>query len=278
MYTSVLCFACSGLTMADETKPNAAGGGATTESDASTGGSASDSKESVNAKETVQEATHVVQQLKSDPRTKDVLGQAKAVFIVPDYGRASLGVGGAGGQGVLVANNEGTWSGPAFFNIGAINAGLQAGVEVGSIALLVMTDKALEGFRKENNFSLSADAGLTIVNFSRRDQLPVGAGADVIVWTGTKGLYADLAVSVSDIFWDGKANQAYYQQMVDASGIINGTVKEPMPGSPLKSEFSALETGSPPTIKDDTQSPPSNTPETGGSPSTAPDKDMEHYR
>jgi lipid-binding SYLF domain-containing protein len=248
--TSALCIACFGPVMADEMKSNAPGGGTTS---TTTGESASTTKELANARETVQEAAHVVQQLKSEPRTKGMLSEAKAVFVVPDYGRASLGIGGAGGQGVLVTNNEGTWSGPAFYNIGAITAGLQAGVEAGPIAFLVMTDKSLAGFSKEHNFSLNADAGLTIVNYSRRDQFTPGKGADVIVWTGTKGLHGDLAVSVSDIIWDKQANRAYYQRMVDAGDIINGEVKDPMPGSPLKSEFSALEVGSPPgdsTIKD----------------------------
>jgi lipid-binding SYLF domain-containing protein len=243
--TGVLCLAGSGAAMADEMKGNTTGGEVTTGSGVSTGGGASGSKEVANAKDTVQEAAQVVQQLGSDPGTKDVLGQAKTVFIVPDYGRASLGVGGAGGQGVLVANQEGSWSAPAFYNIGAINAGLQAGVEAGPIAFLIISDKALEDFRNKNNFSLNADAGLTIVNFSRRGQLSAGKGADVIVWNGTKGLYGDLAVSVSDIFWDKEANQAYYQKKVDASDIIGGQVKDPMPSSPLESEFSALESGSP---------------------------------
>ena len=250
--TSVLCLACTSPVMADPMSGKTPGSStvsddaATSRSDAMTGDTASSSRELENARETVQEAAEVVQQLKSDPKTRDLLGEAKAVFVVPDYGRASLGVGGAGGQGVLVANNEGSWSGPAFYNIGSLNAGIQAGVEVGSIAFLMMTDKSLEGFRKENNFSLNADAGLTIIDYSKRGQMSIGKGADVIVWSGTKGLYGNLAVSVSDIFWDGEANRAYYhQQTVDADEIINGTLADPMAGNPLSSEFSALEVGSP---------------------------------
>ena len=254
IYTSIMCLSYSTAVMSDEMNSNATGGSALS------AGSTSSFKKLSNAKETVQEAAQVVQQLKSDPRTKDVLGQAKAVFIVPNYGRASLGVGGAGGQGVLVANNDGTWSAPAFYNIGAVNAGLQAGVEAGSIAFLVMSDKALEGFRKENNFSLNADAGLTIVNFSKRGQISAGRGADIIVWTGTKGLYGDLAVNVTDIFWDNDANRAYYQQTVDASDIINGTVKEPIAESPLKSEFSALEFRSSPNANSPSRSSPTGSP------------------
>lgn len=199
------------------------------------------SEEMANAQELVTEAARVAEQLRTNPETREALKQAKGVLIVPDYGRAALGVGGAGGQGVLVVNNDGTWSSPAFYNIGTVNLGLQAGAEAGSIAFLVMTDKALAGFEEGHNFSLNADAGLTIVNWSKRAQASVGKGADVIAWSDTEGLYGDLAVSVSDIFMDEEANQAYYGQTANAKDIISGNVQAPEGDTPLQSEFSALE-------------------------------------
>ncbi len=202
-------------------------------------------EESSNATEIVREASDVVQKLKADPQTRDALKQAKAVYIVPDYGRAGLGVGGAGGQGVLIANNNGTWSAPAFYNIGTVSLGLEAGVSGGSVAFLIMSDKALDGFRNQNNFSLNADAGLTIVNWSHRKQASAGKGADVIAWSDTKGLYGDLAVSATDIFWDDGANKAYYQKSASARDIISGNVKAPESANKLQSEFSALESGEP---------------------------------
>jgi lipid-binding SYLF domain-containing protein len=196
--TSALYFACSFAVIAAEVPGEAVNPQQQTSSG-----------ETRNAAETVQEATQVVQKLKSDGGTKDLLQQAKAVFIVPDYGRAALGVGGAAGQGVLVANNDGRWSSPAFYNIGAINIGLQAGAEAGSIAFLVMSDDAMQNFEEENNFSLDADAGLTIVDYSKRAQANLGKGADVVVWSDTKGLLGELAISVADIMWDNEANQAF---------------------------------------------------------------------
>lgn len=200
-----------------------------------------DRDELANAREIVDEAAEVVERLRANPETQEALKQADAVFIVPDYARAALGIGGAGGQGVLIANNNGSWSAPAFYNVGTINLGLEAGVEAGRVAFLIMGEDALEGFRDENNFSLNADAGLTIINWSRRAQASVGKGADVIAWSDTEGLYGDLAVSVTDIFWDEEANRAYYRRTASAREIIGGQVEAP--DSELKSEFSALERG-----------------------------------
>ena len=231
LWISLLSMVLSGPVLAEES-PNQAPDKTPSASD-----------EAADAKETVQAAADVVEQLRSNPETRQSLQQAKAVFIVPDYGRASLGVGGAGGQGVLIANNNGRWSGPAFFNIGSASLGLQGGISAGSIAFLVMSNDALAGFRDKNNFSLNADAGLTIVNWSARAQASAGKGADVIAWSDTKGLYGDLAVSVTDIFRDADANKAYYQRTASASDIINGKVSPP--SSRLESEFSALESDQP---------------------------------
>lgn len=195
------------------------------------------------AKETAGEAAQVLKQLRTEQEGGTrLLEQAKAVFIVPDYGRASLGVGGAGGEGVLVVNNNGDWTGPAFYNIGSVNIGLEAGAEAGAVAFLVMSDQAMAGFSEDNNFSLNADAGLTLIDWSNRGQISAGKGADVVVWADTEGLYGNISASITDIFWDGEANQAYYQKHVAANEILNGSVQDPVASSPLQSEFSALET------------------------------------
>lgn len=243
-FIGMLCMACAlplnaadnEGTRADDTPAAATGA----QSDANQS-AAKPSDEYANAKSTADEAAQVVQQMKTDPEIRQALAQAKAVFIVPDYGRAALGVGGAGGQGVLVANNNGSWTAPAFYNVGALTLGLAAGVEAGSVAFLLMSDKAIQGFKDKNNFALNGDAGLTVANWSKRGRVSAGDNADVIAWSGTKGLYGDLAVSVSDIMWDNEANTAYYQKSVVANDIITGAVQDPLTSSSLKSEFSALE-------------------------------------
>ncbi len=232
--TSALALALGGPVLAETSPESSAATPANAEKTA---------EEQKNARETVAEAAQVLEQMRKQD-SAGLLSKAKAVFIVPDYGRASLGIGGAGGQGVLVVNNGGQWTGPAFYNIGSVNIGLEAGVEAGSIAFLMMTDKGIQGFEDGHNFSLNADAGLTIIDWSKRGQLSAGKGADVIAWADTEGLYGNIAVNVTDIFWDDEANRSYYQKKVAANDIFSGSVQDPSPSSPLKSEFSAMEAGS----------------------------------
>lgn len=184
------------------------------------------------AQKQVDEAARVVMQMKREPRIAQLLQQAKGVFIVPDYAKAAALVGGRGGGGVVLVKQDGKWSNPAFFNIGAASVGAQAGVAVGSMAMLLMSDKAVDMFQnQDNNFSLNANAGLTLVNYSAQAQGDYGKG-DVVVWTDTEGAFAGASVGVSDINRDEEENRAYYGKNVSARQILTGKLT----GQPSRAE------------------------------------------
>lgn len=190
------------------------------------GGAASTGEASAAIKH-VNDAADVVRQMQADAGIKSLLKQARGVYVVPAYGRAALGLGAAGGAGVFAARRaDGTWSDPAFFNIGGISIGLQAGAEGGPIAILLMDDKAVNNFRQKNNFNLSADAGLTVVNWNR--QAAGTAGVDVVVWSGAKGLFGNVAtLSVNDIRFNQKATQSFYGKPANVQDVLEGRVSNP---------------------------------------------------
>lgn len=180
----------------------------------------------------IDEAVHVVQKMKSDPRLAGLLQRANAVFILPHYGRAALGIGAQGGEGVLVPRRgrdfgNPTFGHPVFYKLGGISIGAQAGGAVGELALLLMTDRAVREFASDKKFSLDADMGLTIVNYSGRAQLSGGKVQDVIVWSDTEGAYAGISVGLTDVFVDREANRAYYGREVTPSQVIGGQVDNP---------------------------------------------------
>lgn len=176
----------------------------------------------------VSDALGVVRQLEAEPHMKRLLQQAKGVLIVPSYGRAALGVGAHGGAGLLLLKRaDGAWSGPAFYDLGGLTLGLQAGAEGGAIAMVLNNDKAVNEFMKKNNFSLSAEAGLTVVNWSRLAQGSAGTG-DVVAWSGTKGLFGDaVAVGVNDIRFNQALTNAYYGRTLSPRDIADGSVSNP---------------------------------------------------
>lgn len=183
-------------------------------------------KAQANALQHINDAAAVVKRMENEPGMNKLLQQAKGVFIVPEYGRASLGIGGSGGAGVLLAKNNGTWSDPAIYDVGGISIGAQAGAEGGPIALILTSDKAVNSFRQKNNFALSADAGLTVLDWSKVAQSTAGAG-DIVVWSGTKGLFGSAAIGVQDIRFNREQTGAYYKREVAANDVISGLVQNP---------------------------------------------------
>ncbi len=175
------------------------------------------------ANATLREAASVVKEMEQEPQLRRLMQQAKGIFIMPDYARGGLGVGVRGGEGVMMANNQGTWSSPAFYNLGGVSVGVLGGAEVGRVAMLLMTDKAVRNFMQDDKFALDADAGLTLVNFTGKASANLGRG-DVIVWTDTWGAFASAAVGATDISFDNEENAAFYRPGVTAREIITGKV------------------------------------------------------
>jgi lipid-binding SYLF domain-containing protein len=181
--------------------------------------------EAKGATDDVNQAVGVIRRMQADPGAANLLADAQGVFIVPKYGRAALGIGGRGGVGVLLLKENGNWSDPAFYNFGGMSAGVEAGVEGGSFVLVLNDQKAVDSFRQNNNWSLNAGAGLTIVEWSKKARASAGRG-DVTVWSDVKGLFGGAQVAVTDIKYDADQTAAYYGQTgkVALSDVLDNKV------------------------------------------------------
>lgn len=188
-----------------------------------TAATAPSSRAAATATKHVNNAVDVVNRMAAEPGMSNVLKQAKGVFIVPTYGRVALGVGVSGGTGVvLTKKDDGSWTDPAFYNMGGLSIGAQAGAEGGPIALVLMNDKAVNSFKQKNKFSLSADAGLTVVNWAKTAQGTAGLG-DVVAWAGTKGLFGNVVtIAIKDVRFNQRTTSAYYGKTVSAADILDG--------------------------------------------------------
>lgn len=185
-------------------------------------------KQNAAAARHVNEAVAVARKLELDPRIQPVLAAAKGVFIVPSYGRAALGVGAAGGTGILLAHRpNGGWAAPVFYNTGGLSVGLQAGAQGGSLVLVLNNDKAVDEFLKKNNFSLNAKTGFTVLAWNKMAQGAAGSG-DVIAWSDTKGLFGDVVTfEINDIRFNQAMTNAYYHHALSASDVIDGPTENP---------------------------------------------------
>lgn len=188
---------------------------------ATTGTAANEQTNKNDADKLVQKALAEARTMEKNPQLKQLMAKAKGIYLVPNFGRGALLVGGRGGSGVVLAHVNGKWTDPVFFDFGSISFGAQAGVSGGPVAFLLMSNQAVDKFKSSNKVSLNAGAGFTIVNFSKNAQASWGKG-DIVFWSNTKGAYAGATVSVSDINYADGNNKAYYGKQIDPSKVLNG--------------------------------------------------------
>jgi lipid-binding SYLF domain-containing protein len=154
------------------------------------------------------------------------IGKAKGVLVAPVVVKAGYIFGGSGGRAVLYSRNaNGSWQGPAFYNMGAASVGFQAGVSVSETVTLVMTDKGMKSLM-EPTVKLGGDASVAAG--------PVGAGAasdittDFVAFARSKGLYGGLNLEGSVIATSEDWNKAYYGKAITPSDILaTGKARNP---------------------------------------------------
>jgi lipid-binding SYLF domain-containing protein len=154
------------------------------------------------------------------------LYRSKGVFVIPDSVRVAVGVGARGGAGVLLVRRADGWGTPAFYNMAGITLGAQLGAEGGGMAFILNDQKALNGFMQDNKFSLNAEAGLTVVDWSKRGEGSLGWG-DITAWSDTEGLFGGATIAITDIRYDNAETASYYRKPVTARDVIAGRVNNP---------------------------------------------------
>ena len=171
--------------------------------------------------ELVDKATTSFKSMIADPNMtwlRSHIKSAKGILIFPQFMKGAFIFGAEGGTGVLIAHDTrtDTWTYPAFYNMGSISFGFQAGAEVSEIILLVMTEKGLDALLS-TSFKLGADASVAAG--------PVGAGAkaqttDILAFARSNGLFGGISIEGAVITsWDAW-NQKYYGRDVRPVDII----------------------------------------------------------
>ncbi len=168
----------------------------------------------------VDQSSVVLQTFKDDPNMtwfRDNVQRAKAIFIVPQMLRAGFVIGGSGGSGALLSRDikTGDWSYPAFYTMGSVSFGLQAGGETSEIILMIMTEKGMDSMLT-SSFKLGADASVAAG--------PVGTGVkaattDILAFARSKGVFAGVSIEGAVISPRNKWNASYYGQPATPADI-----------------------------------------------------------
>ena len=197
-----------------------------------------------NARQVVERSKLTVETFLSDAafmRDYDgYLKNARGFLIVPQMLEGAFIVGGSGGSGVLVASNEaaGGWSNPAFYTLGGVSFGLQAGGQASETLIIVTNERGLNRLLN-SGAKLGADLSMAVG--------PMGEGvgtanitADLIVFTRNKGLYGGVSVEGSVVDVRQSWNRAYFGEDLRPSDIlIHGKGENPH-ADPLRQTVAKL--------------------------------------
>ncbi|HTS55524.1 MAG TPA: lipid-binding SYLF domain-containing protein [Burkholderiales bacterium] len=146
------------------------------------------------------------------------LAKAKGVLIIPASARLGFIFSGAGGRGVLVARNDsGKWTGPAFYTLSYASVGLQVGLQVSEVIVLVMSQSGINSLLS-SSFRGGGDAAIAAG--------PVGTGTqssfqgDFISVYRSKVLYGGLNLDLAVLSANDAWNTGFYGKPTTSVDIL----------------------------------------------------------
>ena len=176
------------------------------------------------AQQLVENAKFTFQNLMTDSNMgvmRDLMKDAKGVFIIPQLLRGAYVIGLSGGNGVLLTKDGGNkWNGPAFYTIGGASIGLQIGGEASEVVLVIMTQRGVNAFLS-NTLKFGADADVAVG--------PVGMGisaqtanlsGDILSFSRSKGLYGGASLQGAVVATRDGLNNAYYKEKINSPADI----------------------------------------------------------
>lgn len=175
----------------------------------------------------LREAVELLQKMVAENDSQafvDTIQSCKAVAIFPSVIQAGLGIGGMGGEGVvLVRNGKGGWNGPSFVSLAGASIGLQFGVQEVGLLLAITNEEGLRVFTGGSSFKLGADVSIAAGPVGRDAGAATDsrAKASIYSYSMSRGLFAGLTFSGSTINVNGDANKAYWGKALDAKTALS---------------------------------------------------------
>jgi lipid-binding SYLF domain-containing protein len=177
----------------------------------------------------VDQAVAIIERFEAIPESgipPAVIRAARGLAIITVTKAAFIG-GVRGGTGVVVARTENGWSGPSAIGTGGLGVGLQAGVEVAELVIVLNTAEAVNAFAKGGNVTLGGALSVAAGPVGRTAEAGVAVGAAVYTYSRSQGLFAGISVEGTVIATRDRVNAAYYGESVEPRDILSGRVRPP---------------------------------------------------
>lgn len=182
--------------------------------------------EKADALAVVANAVAVVEHVRADENFRGsiepYLARARAVMIVPRFYKGGFILGASyGNAALLVRDDSGQLSPPAFFRLMGGSLGLQIGGQEVGMVFLIMTQNGLDALLKDK-FKFGAGAGVSVATFGANVEASTtsAAGADILAFARSKGAFGGGAVEGSVIEARQAWNQAVYGPGASTRAIV----------------------------------------------------------
>ena len=169
---------------------------------------------------------HEIMQAPDKAIPNDLLGNAKAIAVIPDMVKAGFIFGGRRGEGLIsVRSADGTWSNPSFITLTGGSVGFQAGVSSTDVVLVFRTQRGVDSI-VNGKFTLGADAAAAAGPVGRTAQASTDSDfkAEIYSYSRSRGLFAGVALDGSALRIDYDANEAIYGKGITPRRIFEGGV------------------------------------------------------
>ena len=141
-----------------------------------------------------------------------MLARAYAVAVVPGVVRIGFGLGARRGKGILVVRqDDGSWSNPAFVTLTGGSFGFQAGVQRTDVVLVFKTHRGVDDIAS-GKLTLGADASIAAgpVGRSVEGATDIRFQAEIVSYSRARGIFAGVSFAGAGVTMDRRANAAFY--------------------------------------------------------------------
>jgi lipid-binding SYLF domain-containing protein len=155
-----------------------------------------------------------------------IWSKAVCVLVIPSLKKAGFLIGGEGGSGVLSCRQADRWGPPIFMEMAKGSVGLQAGVQVTELVLVLMNRSGVERLLS-NKVTLGADASVAAGPVGRGASAATDAqlSAEMLSYSRTKGVFAGIDLSGGTLKPDKSANERAYGAKASIRDIALGTTQ-----------------------------------------------------
>lgn len=180
-------------------------------------GNQTSQKQAAQETDRVEKAIQVLKEIVELPKPEEalpgaLLDKAEGLAVFPGVIKAAYGIGGQYGHGIVVIKNErGAWSNPAFIRIIGGSIGWQIGVQKADIVLVFKKRKSIENMA-EGKITLGADISVSAGPVGRQAEASTDLEmeAEIYSYSKSKGLFAGVSIKGASIQIDKGADNAFY--------------------------------------------------------------------